>query len=103
MIVTVNCPANTNAVKYGITTFPVGGETTLDLPDYVAKSVITLSGFTCGADLSATYAALLGADEPWEANYLFGAYGQALPDPADRIAEALTLLGDKGPPAVSSS
>ena len=101
MIVTVNCPNNAQKVNYGATGFPLDSTHQLEVPDYVAKSVITLAGFTCSADLSATYAALLGADEPYEANYLFGAYSKALPDPDDRIAEALTLLGDNGPPSVS--
>lgn len=103
MIVQVNCAGGKSAVQYGKSQFQVSDDGTLELPDYVAKSVCGLAGFSSSADLSPSAATLLAADEPSEANYLFWAYGKSLPDEDQRIAEAGLLLAQRGNPACSAT
>lgn len=103
MIVTVQCASGKSAVRYGDCNFLISDDGTLDLPDYVAKSVCALSGFSSSADLSPSAATLLAADEPFEATYLFWAYGKPLPDEDQRIAEAGLLLAQLGVPTCSAS
>lgn len=103
MIVTVNCQSGKISVRYGIAEFQISEDATLDLPDYVAKQVCTLSGFSSSADLSAPAATMLAADDPSEANYIFWAYGKPLPEEDVRIAEAGLLLAQRGEPACSAT
>lgn len=102
MIVDVHVPDGITSVRYGGASM-VPDANVLQVPAYVAKELITLAGFTSIVDLSATASALLSAGAIYEANYLFWAYGNSLPDAATRITDALNLLSDRGQPAVSAS
>lgn len=104
MIVTLNIPNNITAVKYGFAIMQPYNNT-LDVPAYAAKTLLTLPGVT-GPALPETAIQLLGetdADAAFEANSIFYAYNQPLPPIDDRIADAVTLMTDRGEPAVSMS
>lgn len=104
MIVTISVPAGTTAVKYGRMSTAPDENNQLELPDYVANTLLTIGGVALVSGAAAgTAAALLAAlDADFEANYLFWAYGQLLPA-EDKITAALALLAARGVPAVSLS
>lgn len=99
-IVTIQIPLSASRVSYGKASFEPDQSGALEVPDYVAKPLLGLAGVT-GPDLSGqTSAALLAAsDQDFQANYLFWAFGQPLPDQG-RIAAASALLAARGEPAV---
>lgn len=119
MIVQVTVPNDTSDVRYGKLTMQPDDNFHVDVPEYVAKKLITLAGVTCQDDLSASYDALLAASERFETNYLFWSYGKLLPadtvishaadDPpaadeiieADWLAQASALLTARGTPSAS--
>lgn len=104
MIVTLTFPNNITQVRYGHAGMLVEGHQ-LDIPAYVAKTLLTLSGVT-GPALSQTALQLLGDTEDgseFEANYIFLAYGQSLSPVATRVVDAVALMTENGEPAVSMS
>lgn len=83
MIVQVTVPNNTVEVKYGSMSIMPDGQNHIDVPDYVAKSLITIPNVTCPIDLSASYDSMLEGSERYMTNHIFWVYGQQLP--ADTI------------------
>lgn len=103
MIVTVQGPLNVIDVRFGLLHFKPESDGTLDLPDYVAKAIVALPGFSSVANLTATATAMVQASAPAETNYLFGAYGQELPEFDQRVADAVALVTARGLPTCSAS
>lgn len=104
-IVVVTAKAGTSKVKYGQSEFQVAQDGTIDVPGYVAHTLLTLDGFTSAPALTDTAAALLAATDPgaaFEANYIFWAYGQPIPA-ENQITAAGALLTARGEPTVSAS
>lgn len=100
-ICTVKLPAGKSAVTYGALNLGVSADGSIDIPQYVGKSLVG-AGCTTTPALSQTVAQYLdGLDTPeaFEANYLVMAYGQTPGD--DVIAQAKQLLADRGEPAVN--
>lgn len=102
----VKVPKNISTVRYGICQFLVSDDHTLSLPDYVAKTLLTLSGFTCDNDLSSLdeVEALraLTKKEAYAANYIFMAYNKDLGALSDRVERAAVLMEENGAPTVSA-
>jgi len=100
MIVTLTFPSGIERVAYGAAgMMPDKG--TLDVPDYVAKSLLTLSGVT-GPSVVGTVPDLMAADADYELNYMFLAYG-VRPPMTDVQAQAQVLFTARGEPPVSMS
>ena len=101
-IVAVTCPGGVTRVTYGAIAFqPSGAE--LDVPAYVAKTLITLAGFSCAANLAPSYDTLIASTNGaslWELNYLFYAWGK---NPNPTIVAAQALMDASGAPAVGAS
>jgi hypothetical protein len=101
-IVTIQCPLSVSRVGYGRVGLHPDGAGQLVVPDYVAKTMLTLPGVT-GPALTESAAALLAAvDEDFETNYLFLAFGRPLPDD-NKVSAASALLAANGEPAVSAT
>ena len=99
-IVMIQIPLSANGVSYGRSKLQADQNGQLQIPDYVAKTLLNLSGVT-GPAISGTEATLLAAaDDDWEANYLFWAFGQQ-PPPTGKVAAASALLTTNGVPFVS--
>lgn len=94
MIVQITVPGNTNSVRYGKVNMLPDEAFHLDVPDYVAKTLITVPGVTCPADLSVSLDAMLAATvDRFETNYIFWAYGKVLP------ADTIISHAEDDPPA----
>ena len=100
MIVDVTLPAGRLSVMYGGSKLGADDTRVLSIPEYVAKTVLTLPG-TTGPDLSAQtaaqYLAATTSDDEFEANYIFWAYGKPVPD-TDPVAAGVTLITNAGEP-----
>lgn len=107
MIVTVNCPAGAHTVKYGQASMLPESDGSIDVPAYVAKTLLGVSGFSTGASLSGTAASILNGlsvSDQWEAIYILRAYGkQVSGDPATDWAAAKALMSANGEPAASAA
>lgn len=103
MIVTVTCPVNTIEIRYGAISFLADADHQLQVPDYVAKSVVAMPGFSASEDLSGLdIAEAIAASEPYECNYILLAYNQQLGDVETRVERAGAVFGSRGSPSVSS-
>lgn len=103
MIVKVQTAPGTIGVRYGVAEMMPAEDGSIDVPAYVAKTIAALPSFACAADLTASVANLLAATaDEWECNYLFNAYGLAIPGEA-RIAAAQALLATRGAPNGSAT
>lgn len=106
MIVIVTLPAGKTRANFGQAQMLADNAGKLDVPDYVAKLLVSGAGCTCPSDLSASVGSMLNAltdpDDKFAANYMFNAYGRPLPDiDSDIVAAAGALLAERGNPAVS--
>ena len=104
MIVTLTFPSNITTVRYGAAAMMTDNNT-LDVPAYVAKTLLTLPGVT-GAAQSETALQLLAATaagSEFEANYIFYAYAKPASPVETRVADAVTLMTARNEPAVSMS
>lgn len=99
-VVKIFLPASAEGAKYGRATIQAADDHGIDVPAYVAKQILTLPGVTGPAQAQSSAALLAAADEDFECNYLFWAFGQPLPE-ADRLAAAAALLTANGDPAVA--
>lgn len=105
MIVQVNCPSDKTSVRYGQAEMKPDESHHLDVPNYVARQLVSLPGFSSSANLVASSASMLAASvaEDGECNYIFWGHSVTLPDLATRHDDAVALLADRGDPAVSAS
>jgi len=92
MIVSITLPANAAGAKYGRIEFQAAEDHTLDIPDYVAKALLTLPGAFGLPEMSPTADLLARADADWELNYLFLAHGRAVPQ--DKYEDVLEEVED---------
>jgi hypothetical protein len=102
MIVKVTLPGGTNAVRYGIATLKPDPDDTLDVPQYVAKTLCGLAGVTCDHAVTDTIQNYLSGAEQYEANYLLIAQNIAgWWAASDKIALAQSTFTANGEPAAS--
>lgn len=95
MIVSAKAPAGAVKAKYGMIEMLVADDGTLDVPAYVAKTLVGKAGFTTDANISASAVQMLGAGEIHEAQYILQAYGKPIigrPDPELVIARDEALI-----------
>jgi hypothetical protein len=104
MITTISVPNGTTQVSYGKIILQPDENSQLEVPDYVAFTLLKQAGvaLVSGAAAGSALALLTAIDQDWEANYIFQAYGQSLPA-APRLAAGITLLNARGEPASSLS
>lgn len=97
-IVNVRLPAGKIKCAYGATGLGVNEDNSVDVPKYVAKTLVAAGG-ACDDPLTGSVASLLAAsnDESGEQNYLFWAHHQPLGD----NAAAQDLLTARGEPSVA--
>lgn len=123
MILNIKAPNNIDRVRYGQIEMLVSEDGTIDVPAYVAKTLAG-SGFIVSpaSDIASTILQLIAAGDPFEANYLFQAYGKPIPqdktgpvldgqgqptgetqvtEAADPRGDAAALFAAKGEPVVT--
>lgn len=107
MIVSVTVPAGTSQIKYGACIMAPDPGNTIPVPDYVAKTLCTLPGFSTSPALTLTPAQLLAAGPAsanWQASYLLRAWNKPLSgDTTADFNAATALLAAQGAPAVSAT
>lgn len=118
MIVKVTFPNGVTEVKYGKGMMLVDENHQLDVPAYVAKTLLTLQGTSAQPAIPETAQQLLAAiEDRYETNNLFWAHGQRLPQDevikhegqddeiveADWLGLAGQLLLNRGEPVVSAA
>ena len=104
MITTISVPNGTTQVSYGKIILQPDENSQLEVPDYVAFTLLKQAGvaLVSGAAAGSALALLTAADQDWEANYIFQAYGKPLPV-QPRLTAAIALLTANGEPTVSLS
>ena len=96
MIVNCQLPAGKSKVAYGAGALGVNDDNTVDIPQYVAKTLVA-AGATCADPLAGTVAGLLAASSSAEQQYIFWSYNKSPGTPT----EANALFAERGEPAVS--
>ncbi len=98
MIVTVTLPPGKVAVSYGLIGLGVNNDGTVEIPQYVAKSLIAAgcSGDPCPSSIP-TY---INGGPDWEAIYMLQAYGQPI---TGGKSAAVDIFNARGEPGVSIS
>ena len=102
MVVTIAIPSANRGVLYGQVQMLADASHHMLVPDYVAFTLLKLSGVSLasGTATGSAAALLAAADQDWEANYVCQANGQNLPA-APRLPGAITLFGSSGEPSAS--
>lgn len=92
-IVKCQLPAGKTKVSYGGASLGVDTDGSVEIPKYVAKTLVA-AGATCADPLTGSVASLLAGSTSSEQNYIFLAYDQPLG------GDASALLAARGEPAV---
>ena len=100
MVVTIAIPSANRGVLYGQVQMLADASHHMLVPDYVAFTLLKLSGVSLASGTATGSAAALLAAADQEANYVFQANGQNLPA-APRLPGAITLFGSSGEPSAS--